>query len=178
MANVVAPFGLAPLNGRTLEGGYMQTVFYPATLADAHYIGDVEARAAGGNLTRTFTPGTTNVQGVCLQPKTANVATPTTAGLPICQQETMVYKIQDDGSAVLGVAIKGQNANLVITGSTRRGPTVSGDLINASAADTSSTKDLHILDAWGDPNNDATLASAIWVVTFNKHRLATGIAGV
>ena len=38
--------------------------------------------------------------------------------------------------------------------------------------------DLHILNAWGDPNNDPTLASAIWVVTINKHRLATGIAGV
>ena len=120
MANLVAPFGLAPLNGRTLEGGYMQTVFLPATLADAHYIGDVEARAAGGNLTRTFSPGTTNIQGVCMQQKAANVATPTTAGLPVCQQLTMPYRIQDDGSAVLGLAIQGQNANLVITGSTRR----------------------------------------------------------
>jgi|GEM_PF-1599142 len=178
MANVVAPFGLAPLIGRTLEGGNLQTRFYPAPTASAFYIGDAVTRAAGGNLDRTITPGTTNYIGVCLQQKAAGVASPTPAGLPVCDQITQLYRVQDDGSATLGVAIKGQNANLIITGTTRRAPQMSGDLLNASAADTSATKDLHIIDAWGDPTNDPTAASAIWIVTFNRHRMGLGIAGV
>ena len=178
MANTVAPFGLAPLIGRTTEGGFLSTRFLPALTATAFYIGDAVTRAAGGGLSRTITPGTTNYSGVCLQQKAAGVAAPTAAGLPVCDQITQLYRVQDDSTAVMGVAAKGLNANLIITGIARRGPTVSGDLLAATTAAVGANLDMHVVDAWGDPQTDPALAGAIWVVTFNKHRMATGIAGV
>lgn len=91
-----------------------------------------------------------------------------------------LYVLQDDGSAVLGIACIGQNGNLVVNNcDTATG--MSKMYLNASTVATgNATYQLEVMGQLDDPSNDPTLTSAKWIVRINNRQVSggTGTVGV
>jgi proteasome assembly chaperone (PAC2) family protein len=91
----------------------------------------------------------------------------------VCVDPDVIFEIQDDGAAVIGIAGVGLNANLI---QTHAGSTVSGVSQMELKADTvaaNASFQLLILNAAPLPNNDATIARAVWQVLISQHQLRT-----
>ena len=91
MPNSNRPMGLLPIS-RSVAGGNLQTVKRSKLASYATVIrsNDIVARAAGGAITRVFTPGTTNIEGVSLNYGAASKATDHL----ILQDPTQLYQAQ------------------------------------------------------------------------------------
>lgn len=176
MANVDNPHGLRPL-ARTLSGGFPTTELYQKASgsAAALFIFDAVARLGTAYLGRSadITPGTTLYDGVNLN---YGAASTLTDHLVIVSPDA-VYECQDnDDSDGLAFADMGLNCDLELNaGSTTT--YISGHELDESSANTTNSLDVHLHKKLDIPTNDYG-EHAIIVVTFNKHRLAPGVAGV
>lgn len=195
MANVNKPFGLRPvghLNGMPWNGK-TQKCYVPSTTSVRLQIGDCVVRG-----------GTADADGTC---PTVTVATmgdanpiygvitgfeadanylgqtyqsdDTSRYCYVCNDPDVVFQVQDDGSAVIGIAGVGLNANVVQTVATASTthPFMSGQCLLASTVAANSSFQLVILNAAPLSNNDATLAYAVWEVIISQHQLRTFVTG-
>lgn len=171
MANPNAPYGFR-LTGRTLEGGdpFLLPFSKPATEAVAFFPGDVLARADDNYATRTITPGTTRILGVCQDYGAASTATDHI----VCVHPSAVYQGRADGSLVQ--ADMGLNANFAKgTGDATR--KYSKDVINSATEAVTATLDLHLIDKVNHPKNEWGEYVEL-VCIFNKSRFAQDSVGV
>lgn len=180
--------------------GQVSSYYVPPTYGSSIFLGDpVILTAAGGNPTAFggYPPGTlATVALATAGPVAAGNASAagTLIGslvsvLPVTQQSAiyapagvagilmvadwphLIYQIQDNGAATLGVGVVGLNANLIAgAGSTASGQ--SGWMLDAGTVTAPSTSPLFQLQIIGASNiadNDATLPNAIWDVLINQH---------
>lgn len=209
MANVNNPFGLRPvryLNGAPYNGAN-NYYHIPTTNAAAMFNGDpvIMTGAANTAAYRDFPPGTlpdvalsvapgagilpTTYQNMILGSMIARL--PLTRETPIYRPASIeaivfvdedpmiVYQIQDNGFAALGVGVVGSNANIIAgAGSVSTGQ--SGYMLDAGTVNAPSTSALQltILRASDTPNNDATAAFAVWDVVLNLHPFSAASIGV
>lgn len=193
MANVDRPFGLRPvkhLNGSPWNG-QTQLCYIPSTDSTrAFFIGDPVVRAGSANADGTCpsvtiaTMGDANpIYGVItgFLPDSSYLnqtyrSDDTERYCFVCCDPDVIFEVQDDGAAVIGIAGVGLNANLI---STHSGSTVTGYSGIELQADTvagDASYQLVILNAAPLPDNDATLARAVWQVLISQHQLRYAIA--
>ncbi len=152
----------------TVIGGEFQIGSLPtialATLADGNYtIGPIIGFMPTTQASEIYGVGSTN--RVCL----------------VADDPNLIFEIQDDGAAALGITSVGLNAIMQSgTGSTTTG--LSGYVLdtNGTSPSADASNMLLIERAVNRPENDATLASAIWEVSISMHRFArlNGLLGL
>lgn len=182
MANNNNPHGFRPLM-RTLSGGWTQVQEFKKAvgLGTACFQWDVVGRVADGSIdvAGNLTPGTTLWSGVALNFGAASKATTHI----VIVSPNAVFEAQDDDTVtgILEVDM-GLNANLVATAGDAT-LKISKHQINHTGINTTNTLDLHMLQKYalvlGDAgqSNDYGPNCRIEVI-FNKHRMASGVAGV
>jgi len=89
----------------------------------------------------------------------------------VCIDPDVIFEIQDDGVAVLGITSVGRNANFIAThaGSAITGK--SGIELDSSGVTDDASFQFLILAAGGDVTNDVTLARSTWEVLISQHQL-------
>ena len=192
MANLDNPFGLRPvrhLNGMPWNGQTQRCLMASGVAVNA-YVGDAVVRAGTSNVDGTCptitiaTMGDANpVYGVITgfepdgnYPNQVYRTTATNRYCYVCIDPDVIYHIQDDGVAVIGITGSALSANLI---QTHAGSTVSGRSQMELKADTvaaNASFQLFILNAAPIEGNDATIARAIWEVLISQHQLRTAIA--
>lgn len=171
MANVDHAYGFRSV-GRTYSGGDIQlrqrakAVGLNAAIAN----GDIVARAADSTLTRTFTPGTTLISGVALNPGAALTLT----YHQVIEQPDALFSAQADTGTAVAEADMGLNANVVL-GTAANG--ISGDEIDADSKAVGATLDLHLIEKLDVPGNDYGEHVEVLVI-INKHRMHGSAVGV
>lgn len=175
MANVDNPHGLRCI-GRTIEGGFplIESMNKDANEGTALFIGDAVNREDDGNIeAASATPGTTLYSGVNLVYGAASTAT---EHLVIVSAGAL-YEAQDnDDSDGLALADMGLNCNLELNAGSAT-TLLSGHELDEDTADTTNTLDVHLHHKLAVPDNAYGEHCRV-VITFNKHRYATGVAGV
>lgn len=192
MANIDAPFGLRPvkhLNGTPWNGATQRCLIPSTDSTSAFFVGDAVVRAGSASADGTCptvtlaTLGDANpIYGVItsFEPDPDNLSLmyrldDTERYCNVCCDPDVIFEIQDDSSAVIGIAGVGLNANLVAgTGSTVTGK--SGMELLASTVTNDASFQLLILNAAPAVNNDATIAGAVWQVLISQHQLRCYIA--
>ena len=194
MANVDKPFGLRPvkhLNGLPWNG-VTQKCYVPSTASVRLHIGDAVIRGGTADHTGTCPTVTVATMGDAAQVYGVITGFETDSSYPnqvyqsddtsrycyVCIDPDVIYQIQDDGSAVIGIAGVGLNANIVqdIASTSVTHPFLSGQAIIASTVAADASFQLVILNAAPLPNNDATIAHAIWEVLISQHQLRPFVA--
>lgn len=175
MANVDNPHGLRPLM-RTLDGGFpmIREFSKDASEGTAIFINDAVNREDDGNIeAASATPGTTLYTGVSLN---YGAASTLTKHLVIISPGA-IYEAQDNNDTDGFVAADmGLNANIELNAGSAT-TLISGHEIDESTINTTNSLDLHLWELLDVPDNEAGAHCRV-VVTFNKHRLAAGVAGV
>jgi hypothetical protein len=176
MANLNNPHGLRVL--LALSGGPIQTMPFSkaATLAQAIFPGDAVAGVNDGSITPAITPGTSLYYGVALDYGAASKATSHQVVIGL----DTVYEAQGDGSnggTGFAQADMGLNCNLSTSVAGSTVTLLSGMQLAESSKAVTSTLDVKLLQLQQIPNN-AFGSYARIEVTFNKHRMAPGVAGV
>jgi hypothetical protein len=199
MANTSNARGLIPVrhrNGAPYNGAY--NIYYvPATYATAMFIGDPvigitdTADANGIPIVNVGTAagGAYNL-GVCTGVISAGdpMVTRTRDLLPyrlastaayvmVCDDPDMLFEAQEDAvGGVLDLQAAGRNIDLIAgTGSANTG--YSGWMLDSSTLQTTATLQMRIHRPVERADNDPTLASGKWLVSFNLHamRNTTGV---
>jgi len=187
MANVDRPFGLRPV--AHLKGGSWngktQLCYIPSTASIPAFIGDAVVRAGTANATGVYptmviaTAGATNpIYGVITSFELdasylgyVHQADDTSRFCHVCCDPDVIFEIQDDGAAVLGIASVGLNANLIYTHAGNAITGYSGTELDTAGTTADATAQLLILGAAPYPDNDATLAHTVWRVLISQHQL-------
>ena len=172
MANNNNPHGLLPLM-TNLQGGApaIQRFAKLVGYATAIFQGDPVNRVSGGALQASITPGTTLITGVSLEYSPASTAN---AGIAVITDPGCIFESQAAGT--LNATDMGLNANLYVgAGSTLTRQ--SGYAIDDTTKATTSTLDLHLLEAYTSVDNAYGLYARVEVI-FNKSRMNGGTAGV
>lgn len=191
MANVDKPFGLRPvkhLNGMPWNG-QTQKCYIPSTSSIRVHIGDAVVRGGTADPSGTCptvvvaTMGDANqiygvVTGFEVDSSYMNQtyqSDDTSRYCYVCIDPDVIFQIQDDGSAVIGIAGVGLNANVVqdIASTAVTHPFLSGQAIIASTVAANASFQLLILNAAPIEGNDATIAHAVWEVLISQHQLRT-----
>jgi hypothetical protein len=175
MPNIDNPHGLRPL-GRTMSGGMPRIQAFQKDAAEnaAVFIFDAVNRETDGFIeANSATPGTTLYSGVSLN---YGAASTLTDHLVIVSPDA-IYDIQDNNDTD-GIALgdEGANGNIELNAGSAT-TLISGHELDESTINTGSGLDLHILERINDPSN-AYGAFCRVAVTFNKHRMYGGVAGV
>jgi hypothetical protein len=172
MPNTNNPFGLRCLM-QTLGGGCPVILPFKKTASygTAIFIGDAVNQVADGSIEVSATPGTTLYSGVSLSYGKANKET---EHLVIVSPHA-VFLAQANNAGLVD-ADAGINANLSL-GAGNPDTLVSGHVIDGASKGTSNALDLHLLGRFPTPTNEPG-AYAQFLVVFNKHRMAHGVAGV
>jgi hypothetical protein len=142
----------------------------------ALFINDVIHRVADGSIehiSSNFTPGTTNPSGISMNWGALSKAT-----THQCIVDPLgIFEAQDNDATngILAVDL-GLNAN-VVSGTGSATTLLSGDMINISGMTTTATLDLHLLKLYAASDNVHGPFARIEVL-FNKHRYASGSAGI
>lgn len=175
MANVDNPHGLRPLM-RTLEGGFPFCREYKKDSSEgtAIFQWDAVNRENDANIeAASATPGTTTYQGVSLNYGAASTET----FHIVIISPSAVYEAQDnDDSDGFAEADMGLNVNLELNAGSAT-TKISGHELDESTANTTNTLDMHMHEKLDDPRNAYGEFCRV-IVTFNKHRLGLGVAGV
>ena len=193
MANVNKPFGLRPvkhLNGLPWNG-LTQKCYIPAAAAQMN-IGDAVVRGGTSSADGTCPTMAVATMGATQQiygvitgfvadsayPNQVYQTSGTSRYCYVCIDPDVIFEIQDDGGAALGIDVVGSNANLIqtIASASVTHPFLSGQCLNASTPTNDATYQLLILNASARPNNDATLAYTIWEVLISQHQLRPFVA--
>jgi hypothetical protein len=139
----------------------------------AIFVGDAVNQVAAGGIEVSATPGTTLYSGVSLNYGPASTAT---EHLVIISPDAVFEAQDDDATTGLVAADAGLNANLIL-GAGSATTQISGHEIDQSTADVTNSLDVKLLGLLNVPDN-AYGAHARFEITFNKHRMAPGVAGV
>ena len=195
MANAHNAFGFRPvkrLDGADWSGAVLDC-YISANYAAALFIGDpvmvtlttanVDPTGQRLSLTIATASSTNKILGFItsfspLQTDLTKIYNPasTERYAKVVLPDGMVFEVRDDGSAVMGVAAVGMEANAVAgSGSTVTGLSGWG-LIASTAAVAQATFQCHVIGSPAVPDNDPTLAYAKWYVTVNLPALFPGIA--
>jgi hypothetical protein len=207
MANIVAPFGLRPVRRRDGSewNGKVRPYLVPTGVATDVFVGDPVDLAGTSNATTItviggeFQPGTLPTVALATLADGNYTIGPIVGFMPttrdseiygpsatnrvalVADDPNLIFEIQDDGAAVLGVAGVGLNA-IMQTGSGSTATGKSGYVLdtNGTAPSADASNMLLIERAANRVGNDATLASTIWEVSISMHRLArlNGLLGV
>lgn len=202
MANAIGPRGLVPsryLDGSAWNGA---TNMYCIPQADGSIYGPGDAikSAAGGDANGVpymqKAAGTDTVRGVVVSVVLAAPNLPslqgviidnTTQAIPaakakdyyvlVCDDPTIIYELQDDGSSALTNLACNKNASLTVANPTSPQQNSATSLSCASVATTQGLN-LKIMGLLQKPNN-AFGVYANWLVRFNQHELGgSNTAGV
>jgi hypothetical protein len=140
----------------------------------AIFVGDAVNREADGNIeAASATPGTTLFSGVSLNYGAASTAT---EHLVIVSPDAL-FSAQDNADTDgFAAADMGMNVNIELNAGSAT-TKVSGHELDESTIVETATVDLHMLELLAVPDNAYGAHSRI-VVTFNKHRMYGGVAGV
>lgn len=175
MANVDNPHGLRPLM-RCVDGGFPLTEQFDkdASEGTAIFMWDAVNRENDGNIeAASATPGTTLYSGVSLN---YGAASTLTSHLVIVSPGA-IFEAQDNADTNgFDAADMGLNANIELNAGSAT-TLLSGHEIDESTLNTTNSLDLHLWKLLDVPDNAAGSYSRV-VVTFNKHRMALGVAGV
>lgn len=209
MANIQNPFGLRPvryLNGAPYNGAN-NYYHVPANNASAMFNGDPVILSGTGNTAnyRDYPPGTLADVQLSVAPaagvlptlyanfiigsmiarlpetRESNIYRPGSVEAIVFVDEdpSIVYQIQDNGFAVLGVGVIGQNANFIAgVGSTFSGQSayaLDAGTVNAPGV---GPLQLTIIRASDIIGNDATAAFATWDVIINASPFSAQSIGV
>lgn len=190
MANLNAPFGFRPtryMNGTPYNGGG-RAYYAPSSDATAMFIGDPVVITGVGqtNEFQGFGPGTLSTVTIATAGASNNVTGIIVGIQPVTRESTIyraastemivfveddpnvIFEVQDDGAATIGLAAVGLNANGVAGSG---GSTVTGRSswqLNAATVATTNTFQFTIIGAGRKIANDATLANAVWEVLMNR----------
>ena len=173
MPNPNIPHGFANL-GRNLGGGEPLIREYTklAALGQAWFRGDRLFPVNDGSLTRTNTPGTTQLAGINLN--YSPTSTLRTHKL-IISPDALFEAQSDDGTALAATNVW-NNINAV-DGSGDANTGISADELDADTAATTAALDFKILALLSDPNNAFGEFNRLVVVS-NLHVLNTRATGV
>jgi hypothetical protein len=173
MANRDNPHGLQFVG--TQHGGacILQHFAKAVGYGTAMFINDVVNRVADGSIQSGGTPGTTLITGVNLNYGAASLATEH----DVIVDPFAIFEAQDNNDTDgIAAADLGLNCNIEYNaGSTST--LISGHELDESTADVTSTLDVHLRKLLPVPDN----AHSSWArieISINKHRYATGVAGV
>lgn len=175
MANRDNPHGLR-LIGRGLMGGMVaiQRFTKDAGEGTAIFQGDAINREADGNIeAASATPGTTPYSGVSL-----NYGAASTLTYHQCVvSPDAVFECQDnDDTDGFDAADMGLNCNLELNAGSST-TYQSGHELDESTINTTNSLDVHLIDKLDVPDNEFGAFCRV-MITFNKHRMAAGVAGV
>jgi hypothetical protein len=173
MANPNSPFGLIPA-GVNITGGMIQAFPFdkPAALGSALAPGDVVARDASGDLTRSITPGTTRILGVNL----SFGPTLTLTRHMVIIDSNQLYLAQMSGA--FSAANAGNTANVTLGTAVVTGPVRSQDAIDSTTvAGNEVTDDVRIMWPHTDPSNEIGNYARV-IVILNKATLEQDTAGL
>jgi len=189
MANIDAPFGLRPvrhLNGMSWNG-QTERCYIGSSYATALYIGDAvelteetdDQDTTAQHMSIMFpTMGDTNpLLGVItsFEPlstdttKNYNPAS-TERYANVCVDPSVIYYVQDDGSAVPTKLLPGQNACLINTHSGSTATGLSGLELDLTTPAANASFQLLIMRMARLPDNELAI-HAIWEVLINLHQL-------
>jgi len=176
MANTDNPHGLKCL-GRSVGGGYIELDLMQKAVgtAAALFIQDAVARLDTGYLGRSadISPGTTLYDGVNLSYGAASTLTDHL----VIVDPFAIFEAQDDADTDgFAFADTGLNCNLVLNAGSAA-TLLSGHELDEATINTTNTLDVHLLKKLDVPDN-AYGEFCRMVITFNKHRRTTGVAGV
>ena len=89
----------------------------------------------------------------------------------VCDAPDMIYHVQEDGDGgAIGAAGAGLNAEIIVgTGNTVTGRSTME--LDSSSAATTATLPIRLLSGAAIPDNDVSLANAVWEVMINTHVL-------
>ncbi len=163
------------LVGRGSNGGecYQEEVTKAAGLAQAWFRGDRLFPAADGTVTRTNTPGTTPLYGICNAYSPASTA----AALRVITSPDALFEAQSDtdGTGLVAADVH-LNCN-AIDGTGSSYTLISGDMLDTSSKATTAALDWKLIGLFPDPNNAfGNLARFICIP--NLHIRNTRAAGV
>jgi hypothetical protein len=176
MPNVDFPSGLKSL-GVCLSGLHPPRVMRmtkDASEATAIFAGDAVNQEADGNIeAASATPGTTLYSGVSL---TYGAAATLTYHDVVVSVDALFHIQDNNDTDGFAEADRGLNCNLELNaGNAITGQ--SGHELDESTAAVTATLDVKLHNLLGVPTNSYG-ANGRWVVSFNKHRNAPGVAGV
>jgi len=200
MANIDAPSGLTPMRHKSGApyNGAVNLYFVPASYAVALFIGDpviktgtsntaeVEGMQAGTlpEINKATAGDGNSLTGVIVgfgvesdQLEKAFNPASTQRIVQVADDPDLVFRIQDDASAVLDATSVGLNANLVFatSGSTTTG--LSGVELDATTPSADASNQLTIQRL--HPVLDNELGNnAVWEVKINQHTEVTGVIGI
>jgi len=204
MANLNAPKGLVP--SRYLDGsawnGATNVYFIPQADTNQFNPGDAVKSAAVTDANfipgvTKITNGTDTIRGVMVGVLSAGPgAQPSLVGtnldltiqnipatknqdyyILVVDDPSVLFEIQDDGSAVLSTSQMSKNAAFTVTNPTSPQQN-SATVLAVSSIATTQALPLRLMGAIQRADNDPTLVNAKWLVKINQHELQGNTAGI